>query len=304
MSISPEVYSQIVVDVGRQREPEGYNAEMLAAYERLKAEYDAMEPGWVWEVPNDLPDIEDVVLSWEAAGVPGPGEESRHPGHANQKVHGRKGGGGGTPEEHAARLHAKAKADAPAVSAMMESLVGGRKIEYADALNGDAAPPGGDLAGFENRIKSESSLARKINSDMDEHAEAGEPITTTQAAEAIGDSLRYTVRFPDNEWTEGYLGARSALEAQGYTLVKDKPTWDNNYYRGTNTNWTTPNGTTIEVQFHTSKSFQIKEQNHGDYEIYRDKKKYSATERAAAGTRMKARATTVTPPPGWERTKR
>ena len=168
--------------------------------------------------------------------------------------------------EASQRAIERARVAEPAISRSLLETVGGRSVTFEDAMAGKAAAPGGDLAGFAARRKTTTSLSRKIASDMEAAAAKGEPITADQAAAAMGDTVRYTMRFGEGEYTAGTRGAIADLQANGNVLLKAKPTWDSSIYRGLNTNWRAPNGTIFEVQFHTPTSFVTKELIHPLYE--------------------------------------
>lgn len=122
-----------------------------------------------------------------------------------------------------------------------------------------------ELAGLEFAKKSESSLARKIEADS-----VKDRITREEAASSIGDVVRYTVQIPPTRYTDGVSQFRKDLTDRGYQEAKFKNYWDGDAYRGINTNWVTPDGDTIEIQFHTKASWTTKEGNHKAYEVWRD----------------------------------
>jgi hypothetical protein len=123
---------------------------------------------------------------------------------------------------------------------------------------------GGKLAGFDFRIKTQESLARKIKDKM------AEGMTAKQAADSVKDSLRYTVALPTEEYTNASQQVFDGLAARGYQLVDIKNYWPlGDTYSGINTNWITPGGLTIEVQVHTPESYDLKERTHIPFETYR-----------------------------------
>ena len=92
-------------------------------------------------------------------------------------------------------------------------------------------------------------------------------------AAKMGDAVRYTLLVPEDSYSDHVQGAIGKLKAAGYTLKpgKFKNTWDpKNSYRGLNVNIVTPKGVTMEVQFHTPQSMQIKDINHLIYESARE----------------------------------
>lgn len=187
----------------------------------------------------------------------------------------------------------------PGISRSLLATTNGQTIAFEDAMLGRAAPAGGDLAGFAARKKTLTSLSRKIDTDVKLAARGNPPvrISADQAADAIADKVRYTLRFNEADYWSGVRDASERLVAEGNVPIKWKPTWDSATYRGLNTQWRAPNGTTFEVQFHTPTSFVTKELNHHPFEEAR-LLTTSAARRAELDAEMAARAKAVPIPPG------
>lgn len=213
------------------------------------------------------------------------------------------GAGGAIPPAAVARASQiaieQARIAEPAISRSLLATTNGEVISFEDAMTGRLAPAGGDLAGFAARKKGLTSLSRKIDTDVRLAARGNPPATISadQAAAAIGDKVRYTVRFNEADYWSGVRDATERLVAEGNVPVKWKPTWDSDIYRGLNTNWRAPNGTTFEIQFHTPTSFVTKELNHHAYEEAR-LLTTSAVRRAELDAEMAARVAKVPIPPG------
>jgi hypothetical protein len=134
---------------------------------------------------------------------------------------------------------------------------------------------GGRLAGLENKLKTEASLARKI-ADQARERMAGGRLTTEQAVKQVSagikDALRYTMEVPTGEYMATYQRTVQALESHGYTRNASKNTWAEpgspqaGPYRGINESWSTPDGQVFELQFHTAESFEVKSESHAPYE--------------------------------------
>ncbi len=147
--------------------------------------------------------------------------------------------------------HVVARAEAekePAITAMMSAL-----------------PKGGQMVGLEYAVKQQPSIINKIDNDSRD-----KNITPAEAASKIGDSLRFTAQFDPKDYTNAVPVMMKNLAAQGYKVVpgKFKNFWESNprIYQGINVNLKTPNGLTMELQFHTAQSFYTKEKvTHGDY---------------------------------------
>lgn len=120
------------------------------------------------------------------------------------------------------------------------------------------------LDGFEFRLKTQTSTARKIGKEMVE-----EGISFQDAVLRIKDSLRYAVILPDDKYVAGIKQTLDGMKAKGFTIPSFRNTWGTPIYQGVNTNLQTPDGQFIEMQFHTPDSLATKTLNHVDYEANR-----------------------------------
>ncbi len=149
---------------------------------------------------------------------------------------------------------------------------------------------GGKPVGLDYKLKSEESLARKIETDGID--------------KPIKDSLRYTVLFDKDQIADGSANTIKDLESKGYKKIGLKNTFQEGaIYKGINSNFETPNGQIIEVQFHTPESFNVKQNvNHPVYEEYRllDPRDPKAVE---LKNQMIANSDTVDLPPNIEKVK-
>lgn len=145
-------------------------------------------------------------------------------------------------------VHAKAKAAEPEITRAMKGIEG----------------DGATLVGLEYAVKGKDSLTRKIVTDA-----AKERVSYGVAGGNIKDSVRYTLQVNEANYAGKVTSALSQLEAQGYKVTNFKNTWGKEpmLYQGINCNLKTPQGLTIELQFHTPTSFYTKEKlNHKPYE--------------------------------------
>jgi len=187
-----------------------------------------------------------VVFAACGASVPGPG-----PGEDEVRI-----------EAFADRLMSDARALEPSVSARLRTLA-------------DAA--GGELAGFEHRLKSRESLLRKIRLRL---AEQARPRLQDVV---IDDALRYTIRVddePSGHYRETVHDVLVALERDGNVVIKVKNYWprgDN--YSGVNSVLRAPSGLDWELQFHTSASLATQREGHPLYEEMRRQTTTSARKR-------------------------
>lgn len=129
----------------------------------------------------------------------------------------------------------------------------------------------GEMIGVQHAVKGQASLARKIEVDAIE-----DQLSVEDSARFIGDSLRYTAQFEPKDYNAGTKAMIEGLIAKGYHLIGFRNTWqkqgeDTPIYQGINTNFMTPDGHIIELQFHTPGSFYMKhDTNHAMYEEWRD----------------------------------
>jgi hypothetical protein len=156
-------------------------------------------------------------------------------------------------EKLADDLMARAAAHEPAVSRLLQDL---------------ASKVGGQMAGFEFRLKKRDSLLRKIHTVL-----KADPSLAVSAV-VINDALRYTLQVddkPPGRHAEAIRTALTALEAAGHKVLKVKNYWprgDN--YSGVNSVLETSDGLQWELQFHTAESFRIQ---HRDHELYEEMRK-------------------------------
>ena len=129
-----------------------------------------------------------------------------------------------------------------------------------------AAETNAQMAGLEYRLKTEVSLARKIVKDAEEKS-----VSLQEADNKIRDVLRYTMLRDEKNFTDGYFATQDALIKNGYRIERVKNTWkDGAVYKGVNTIIADSHGNEFELQFHTRKSFEVKEgELHKLYERYR-----------------------------------
>ncbi len=136
------------------------------------------------------------------------------------------------------------------------------------------------LVGLDFRIKSEESLTRKIISDSHD-----KEVSLEEALSAIADVLRYTLCAEEAIYTETVDSTLKKLTSSGMKVIGFKNTWGSEAYKGVNTKIETADGVIFELQFHTPKSFDAKQESHAYYEIVRSE---DATEEEKAEAQAKA----------------
>ena len=126
------------------------------------------------------------------------------------------------------------------------------------------AVPGAELVGYPDHVLKESdSLKRKLATALSEG-----PVRDLDAALAdMKDSVRYTLKFPEEGYTGGVNRALEEFQEAGFESVKFKNTWGSAAYQGINSFWRDPGtGHVFEMQFHTQDSFAAKTDTHAVYE--------------------------------------
>lgn len=125
---------------------------------------------------------------------------------------------------------------------------------------------GGRLEGFDFRLKTEGSLLRKLQSEINVGG-----LSLDQASSGLYDLVRYTSVADESTLVSHYHSLVENLSTKGYNIVRVKNTLKDPYasYRGVNTVIESPDGYKFELQFHTPKSLEIKEINHKLYEEQR-----------------------------------
>jgi hypothetical protein len=117
---------------------------------------------------------------------------------------------------------------------------------------------GATMEGLDFRIKSDESLARKVDAEKD--TDFGGDATKT--AQSMSDVVRYTMTYPEGEYTGNVQSTISDMEARGYK-ARVKNYWEmDDPYQGINVALTHPSGIKVELQFHTPRSVKVKETVH------------------------------------------
>lgn len=151
------------------------------------------------------------------------------------------------------RVHAKAVAVEPGISADLKASIGTGRLE-----------------GFEYRLKTADSLARKIQMLADD--EFGGDVDKAEAD--IKDAVRYTAIWDKSTVVMEADKMLRDLKAKGHKVNKIKNyfgTPDPMGYRGVNAQMVAPDGHLYELQFHTPESFEAKMgEGHTFYEKWRE----------------------------------
>lgn len=158
----------------------------------------------------------------------------------------------------------------------------------------------GPTHGLEFRMKSPSSLARKIASKA--RLRGGESVA--EISGRLQDLVRYTAMVDDHD--DLVRSARSTikqLRARGYEVLEVESSYvDGNPYKGLHTVLKAPSGLEFELQVHSRLSQEVKDKLHVDYEIARDDSLPWA-QRVEAARRNEVAAGRIPTPPGLDRLK-
>ena len=155
----------------------------------------------------------------------------------------------------AAIKHAEAELAEPQISEDMKSLEN-------DQVH---------LEGFDQRLKKESTMSSKIISDYNEQSIDNPNLTLEEVSNNIGDSLRYTLICNPDTFTSDVQSSLLELLEKGYKLRKLKNNVKNPNYKGVNVSLIAPDGSYVELQFHTEQSYKNKQNiGHLVYEIARN----------------------------------
>ena len=109
------------------------------------------------------------------------------------------------------------------------------------------------LIGLEHRLKSQESLAEIIITKSHELN-----ISTEEAANDIGNVLRYTLCTTTDNYLNMVDSTLKKLTSEGITEKSFNNTWGDSSYKGINTTLQA-NDIVIELQFHTNESYNAKE---------------------------------------------
>lgn len=139
----------------------------------------------------------------------------------------------------------------------LESAITARLQELAERC-------GARLEGLDFRVKKTARLLERV--------EAFSRIASLPPDEAAGlvhDALRYTFVFDADSYARGVLAVLEKLRAAGCKVAHWRNCWNEptpGGYRGINSAWLWLDGFRFEVQFHTSRSWEVKQATHGIYE--------------------------------------
>lgn len=136
-----------------------------------------------------------------------------------------------------------------------------------------AVPIGANTHGLEFRVKSPSSLSRKIHDRVKRSARSDQPKSPAEVAAAMTDIVRYTIQSKDHDSLVPTAKASiRKLTRQGFEVVEAEHSYvEGSSYKGLHLLLKSPSGRTFELQFHSPPSQQVKDDVHVLYEDARKK---------------------------------
>lgn len=168
---------------------------------------------------------------------------------------------GGSVAGAAASLYSRAARAEPRLTTTLQRIAGatGGNLDTHFTVNGK------DMHTLGASVKSQASIARKLRDDMSQKG-----LTLEQAKAGIFDGNRYTLTYGHATYADRAHAAMEQLRAAGWQPYRGRDYWSHeNGYAGINTNWISPDGQMVELQFHTPATLQFKEDAHILYEAAR-----------------------------------
>ncbi|WP_425332366.1 XopAD/skwp family type III secretion system effector [Ralstonia solanacearum] len=158
-----------------------------------------------------------------------------------------------------------ANAPAPDVGQAIRVLAGHARrmeAEITPMLRSIAHATGAQLVGLDHRLKSPGSLKEKLKQLV-----AHRQLTLEDAVPLVNDALRYGITLPPGDFAAGCRRIQAALDEQGHARVKLVNHFTKQYepFSAVNLTLRNPEGHLWEIQFHTPRTFELKEQFHDLY---------------------------------------
>jgi hypothetical protein len=205
-----------------------------------------------------MSNLDSEILSWVRIAK---GDVTGHDFHGNQY---QTVASGGSPsavirEAHrvAGLLQARAQRNEPEISREIK--------ETCQQFSGTQIKP-------DKSVKGADSIERKLILDSKEYLDTAKG-SVQDAAANMGDTVRYTIQYPTDKFTEGVSKTLADFKTEGFEAVKVKNFFNDdpeNSYRGINCVFRdTASNQMFEVQFHTPESGAMVSQVHPLYESAR-----------------------------------
>jgi hypothetical protein len=183
--------------------------------------------------------------------------------------------------------------NAEASKACADNRDEGREVVLPAVRRVEAADPDRRLAGLEHMLKGEDRLKEKVADALWARPE----LTVRQALSIVPDPVRFTLTYGTERYADGVRGDVERLKAEGFELIKLKNLWDDDQYKGINSQWRRPEtGLRFEMQFHTPESLAAKELTHKAYERIRSSQVTSAERAELEDYQRRVNALIASPP--------
>lgn len=163
--------------------------------------------------------------------------------------------------------------------------------DVTPAISNVVQEAGGRMEGLEHRLKSRESIKSKIARKQEKYP----GLTANKAGEKVKDSVRYTAVVPKEGYVQSIKDTQGKLAEAGYNVAESRNFWGgNDDYDGYHAILQGPDGTNVELQFHTDESLAAKKQLHPLFEQFRETT--DSTQRYTLWKQMQA-ITAKTPKP-------
>ncbi len=155
---------------------------------------------------------------------------------------------------------------------------------------------GCEMTGLEYSVKTASSVADKLE------RKAVEGITEIEAISKMNDLVRYTQMGAHDSLVANAVSTKGMLEAKGFEVTEVDNKWlkQDAVYKGIHMTVRSPEGQSFELQFHSSESMAVKNENHKMYEEAR-KVGTSEARRKELQAKMKSNTASMPDPAGVDR---
>jgi len=196
----------------------------------------------------------------------------------DQQTHGRRKvavGGKYPTVDNEKDTEGKYSAEARQLAASVRASRMEHEPQLTDSLMRSLERHGANTYGLKFRVKTEKSIARKIDADS---AEKGQ--SRAEVAEGMNDIIRYTGVVEEGKYSDTIWKVLDDLRADGIEFDRIKNFWPKgDPYDGINIKMKHPAGFKFELQFHTPESIETKNKSHKIYDLYREetntKKRYT-----------------------------
>ena len=168
---------------------------------------------------------------------------------------------------------AELKREADAAAQVLIARASNAEGKVTTRLTAIAKDNKAKMEGLNYKLKTESSLARKLADRARTRVVSGD-YKAAVAAEAakMNDVLRYTMLISKKTYKKVDDQLRITLQRDGYQLTNYWNAWeaaDSQVYNGINMTFKTSDDQLFEVQLHTKDSFKTKQSIHDLYEEWR-----------------------------------